>query len=94
MAKREIVKFTPFYDFLYCNEISLQNEYWEDPYHGDIELGNLLIKNLLFNKTLSYGIYVTKNNIEDVLKTEKEYLKKYIKDNKEDIDKFQKISDN
>ena len=48
---------------------------------------NIIIKKLILNDN-SFGIYVTQDNIETVLRKEKEYLQKYIREHKKEIDTF------
>lgn len=90
--KRELVKISPFYDFLYVCEytnkpISGEYPYWRDAFHEDTSMGDLIMTKVILGSG-SYGVYVTKDNIEDVLKLNKQALFKYAKDNKEFLEKY------
>ena len=93
--KRKIVKITPFYDFLYSSvysedAVSLKNKYWVNVFHGDFAIGKLIMKKLIF-KEGEYGIYVTEDNIEEVLKKEKEGIEDFIKQHKKEVAEYRKL---
>lgn len=90
--KREFAKVTPFYDFLYVckytnQPISPQNPYWSNAMHADVALGDLIMKKLILDDD-AFGVYVTKDNVEDVLKKNKQDLFDYAKKNKDAVDEY------
>lgn len=90
--KKELVKVSPFYDFLHVCDysdkpISVNNKYWNDALHSDKALGDEIL-NKLVNGKGNYGIYVTPDNIEKVLKTNREALFAFAKREKKALDEY------
>lgn len=91
-VKRKLVKIAPFYDFLYVNEkatqpISPQNPYWMNAMHPDEALGDLMIEKMV-TKEGKYGVLVTEDNVETVLKSNRQALLKYAKENKKALQEY------
>lgn len=75
--KEDIVKITPYWDFMYVNKVSEKDEYFIDTSHIKQEYGNLYFEKLFNNtkevkKDDDFGIYIDKNNIKESLN----YLKR------------------
>lgn len=92
LFKRDLVKITPFYDFLYVCDwsdkpITTDNPYWIDVFHSDQPLGYVMLERLVKNKG-TFGKYITKDNIEKELKTDKQNLEKYAKNNAKYLKKY------
>lgn len=95
--KRELVKIAPFYDFLYVCEytnqpISPQCPYFTNAMHGDKALGDLIMKKIVLNEG-KYGVYITENNIEDVIKKNKLDLLAYAEKNKNYLKEYVSYKD-
>lgn len=79
--KKEIVKINNFYDFNNINFISKNNIFWYETSHPRALICNLILckvsGNILYNIPEDFGVYITKENIDD-------YCKKY----KNDREKF------
>ncbi|MCR5261437.1 MAG: hypothetical protein K6C94_06320 [Candidatus Gastranaerophilales bacterium] len=96
-AKRELVKITPFYDFLYVSKyndkpVSTKNLYWRDPFHAEDKLGVIMIKSMLSPKR-TYGVLVTKDNIESVLRRERFFLEEFLDKHKTTVKKYRSFED-
>lgn len=97
LIKRELVKRTDYIDFGYVNTYSAEpfpkeNDYAYDAYFHDPEHSLYLFGGLMMDKIIGQdeeiGFDVNKNNIEDILKKEKEFLVEYISQNKASIDEY------
>lgn len=90
--KTELSKITPFYDFIYVSEysnkpISMKNPYWMDGMHADVNLGDVIMKRILASEG-DFGVYITKENLNNVLQKQKNALSNHIKHNKKVLDEF------
>lgn len=90
--KKELVKISPFYDFLYVckytdKPISYDVPYFSDPMHAAEYLGDIMLKKMILGEG-DYGVYITKNNIEEVLQENKKALQKYAKENKDALKEY------
>lgn len=90
--KKKFASITPFMDFLYVCEItnepiSHKNPYWVNPLHGDLALGDLMMKKLILGEG-TYGVQVTEENVKSVLKENEKALFDYIRNNKKALDEY------
>ncbi|MCR5260966.1 MAG: hypothetical protein K6C94_03935 [Candidatus Gastranaerophilales bacterium] len=91
-TKREIAKVTPFYDFLYISKyssepVSLKNPYWFNSFHGNDALGTVIMDSLISDKK-PFGVLVTQDNVEKVLKEQRHLLENFIKEHRKQIDEY------
>lgn len=78
--KREIAEITPFYDFSGLNLITQDNKMWINLMHSNDKTGELIKQRLFSPKTEAplikdFGIYVTKDNIDNHIKLMTEQVK-------------------
>lgn len=68
--KREIAKITPYWDFMYINSISNNDNYFIDTSHMKHNYGDFYLSKIFENKSKidNFGIYVTEDNVEDKIK--------------------------
>lgn len=90
--KKKFAEITPFYDFLYVCEytnkpITRKNPYWVNTFHGDLALGDLIMKKLILGEG-TYGVYVTNENVKKVLKENERALFEYARENKEIVETY------
>lgn len=81
-AKRKIVEFTQFYDFTSVNYITQEQKYWCDPIHINDWGSKMMVDRIFYQdktkapKINGFGVYVTKQNVEQhIKKTEEEFYK-------------------
>lgn len=94
--KRRLVQITNFYDYSLFNEYNTDeldenNQNFIDNIHPSDTYNNLIVKDLLA-KDKSIGVLVTKENVENILKTETEKLENYMNNNKEITDKIKNVT--
>ncbi len=88
--KKEIAKITPYWDFSFINKwTTLPIGYlFLDAYHINGSFVSNKIKNIIYGYEVddSVAMYVTKNNVDSILKKQSELLNDYIKNNKDYIE--------
>lgn len=67
--KTQLAQITSFYDFSGFSKYTLNNEYWYEVSHFKNAVGNKMIEKIFDPgyKDNEFGVYITKNNVEDQL---------------------------
>lgn len=100
--KRELTKHMDLYDFAYSSyytNLSLpkkDGEYvsihaYNDPLHPSVSLGKIMFESLI-NKRKDFGLVLTNDNVDSLLKYERIQLQEYMSQNKTTVDKYMKNS--
>lgn len=85
--KKQLVNFTPFYDFTGINAISTDKKYWQDPVHVNSWTSKLIVDRIFYEdknqppKIKNFGVYVTKQNFDNHIKNLNLEMEKYLKTN-------------
>ncbi len=95
LFKRNAVRITPFYDYTFINDYTIKpiGYYFIDVVHANYDFfGNEISQLLLFNKmNEKYTVYITPDNINTVLKHQKDMVDEYIKNNKKYVNSYLKL---
>ena len=75
--KNELVQLTDYYDFSGLNRITTNNYYYYETSHYRDIAGELIKQRLFKSENNNFGIYVSKNNIDEHLENLKEQIKNY-----------------
>lgn len=75
--KKELVKFSNYYDFSGLNKITINNYYYYDTSHYRDIIGELIKQRLFGSDYDDFGVYVSKENIDRHLINLQEEIKEY-----------------
>lgn len=79
--KKELAKITDYYDFSGLNSITTDNYYFYETSHYRTIVGDMMLKRIFGYPDVKvpddFGVKVTKENIDEHLKRQKEEVKKY-----------------
>lgn len=65
--KRQLAQITDYYDFSGLNDITTNNYYYYETSHYRPLVGDMIVNRLFYKGNADFGVYVTKENVEEHL---------------------------